>query len=239
MPSPDRTGTGSPAVPSRAGSSLIVPAVCAAGGTTSLYVYFDNPAAWAVPDFLTASLGVQNGSLENGAGATPAGWMHDYGDAQHVASWITERAHTGTHALKLWVAEGAAPTWISTRQSDIAIRPGAHYILSGWVKAENVSAGGYAGLYIHVGNAADPMLLNPPVSAGDGTYDWREVRFEFDALETADRAELGTVLWGSGNGVVRRYQPRMHYPARHQCGRRPAGGYHGGRDRGKRRMVRR
>ena len=184
--------------PIPAGSSLIVPAVCAAGGTTSLYVYFDNPAAWAVPDFLTASLGVQNGSLEDGAGATPAGWMHDYGDAQHVASWITERAHTGTHALKLWVAEGAAPTWISTRQSDIAIRPGAHYILSGWVKAENVSAGGYAGLYIHVGNAADPMLLNPPVSAGDGTYDWREVRFEFDAPETADRAELGTVLWGTG-----------------------------------------
>ena len=67
--------------PIPAGSSLIVPAVCAAGGTTSLYVYFDNPAAWAVPDFLTAPLGVQNGSLEDGAGATPAGWMHDYGDA--------------------------------------------------------------------------------------------------------------------------------------------------------------
>ena len=180
------------------GSTLVLPAVCPAGGTASLFVYFDNPAAWPVPDFLNASLGVRNGGMEDGTAATPTGWQHDGADAQHVASWVTEQAHTGTHALKLWVAPDAASQWISTRQSGIYVLGGAHYKLRGWVKAENASAGGWVGWYAHVGSAVDPMVLIADAQSVSGTFDWQEVTSEFDVPAGCDRLEIGTVLWGLG-----------------------------------------
>jgi len=36
------------------------------------------------------------------------------------------------------------------------------------------------------------------LSAGGGTYDWKEVKLDFTAPADADRADLGTVLWGTG-----------------------------------------
>jgi hypothetical protein len=181
-----------------AGSTLTIPAVCPAGGTSSVYVYFDNPAAWPVPDMLQGSVSVRNGGVEEGTGGTPAGWTHGYGDSQHQASWTTEQAHGGSHALKLWVAPGAERQWISTRQQGLVIRPGAHYLLRGWVKAQEVSADGWAGWYIHVGNASNPMILIADAQGGGGTFDWKEVTSEFTAPPDADRADIGTVLWGSG-----------------------------------------
>ncbi len=182
--------------PIPAGSSLVLPAVCGAGETMRCWVYFDNPSASEVPDFLEESLTVRNGGVEQGAGATPTGWRNDASDSQHVASWTTEEAHSGTHSLKLWVADGAQPTWISTRQGDIYIQGGAEYTLRGWVKTENISD--TAGWYIHVGNASDPMLLNQSATVGAGTQDWTEVSITFTAPADADRAEIGTLLWGSG-----------------------------------------
>jgi hypothetical protein len=180
------------------GSTLVLPAVCPAGGAASLCVYFDNPAAWPVPDLLNASLGVRNGGVEDGSGATAAGWQHDDGDGQHIASWVTEQAHTGMRALKLWVAPRAASQWISTRQSGIYVRAGADYRLHGWVKADSVSAGGWAGWYAHIGNAANPTALIADAQGGNGTFDWKEVAAEFDVPAGCDRLEIGTVLWGTG-----------------------------------------
>jgi hypothetical protein len=181
-----------------AGSTLTVPAVCPAGGTSSVYVYFYNPAAWPVPDMLQGSIRVRNGGMEEGAAGTPVGWTHDYGDSQHQASWTAEQAHTGTHSLKLWVAPGAERQWISTRQQGLVMRPGAHYTLRGWVKAQDVTADGWVGWYIHVGNAANPMVLIADAQGGSGTFDWKQVTSEFTAPADTDRADIGTVLWGSG-----------------------------------------
>ena len=178
------------------GAALVLPVECPALSSTECYVYFDNPAAWAVPDFYEASFTVRNGGVESGSGDTPTGWVHDSGDAQHQAAWSTESPHSGSRCLKTTVAAGADPSWISTRQSGIYIIGGAGYLLRGWVKAENVA--GFAGWYLHVGNDSNPMLLNQNASAGGGTYDWQQVSAEFTAPADADRADLGTMLWGSG-----------------------------------------
>ncbi|MHC5035328.1 MAG: hypothetical protein ACYTFZ_09855, partial [Planctomycetota bacterium] len=69
------------------GGSLAIPAECPAGGTASYYVYYDNPAAWPVPDFFDASPSVRNGSVEAGEGDAPYGWVHDGPDAEHEAIW--------------------------------------------------------------------------------------------------------------------------------------------------------
>ena len=94
------------------------------------------------------------------------------------------------------VADGAEPTWIATRQQGIPIVGGAKYAMRAWVKAENVK--GYAGWYIHVGNAKKPMMIAPMLTAGKGTFDWKQVTAEFTAPADANLADLGTVLRGTG-----------------------------------------
>lgn len=176
--------------------TLVIPAECPARKTADYYVYFDNPSAGEVPDFLSARLGVVNGDVEQGDGSTPTGWQHDAPDATHQATWSDEQPKSGKRCLKTVVAAGAEPTWIATRQQDIFIRGGAKYVMKAWVRAENVK--GAAGWYIHVGNRQKPMMIGPVMSAGAGTYGWKQVSFEFTAPAQANEASLGTVLRGTG-----------------------------------------
>ncbi len=178
------------------GSNIIIPVECPPHKTATYYIYFDNPSAWPVPDYLSAFPEVRNGSMEEGEGDEPRGWRHDPQDEQHRTYWVSENPHSGKKCLKTVVREGAEPSWIATRQLNIYIFGGARYILRGWVKAENVK--GYAGWYIHCGNQQNPMILNQVISAGEGTYDWKEISFEFTAPKEANVADLGTVLWGTG-----------------------------------------
>ena len=178
------------------GSTLTIPVECSAGAEATYYVYFDNPQAWGVPDFLGASTTVRNGGVEQGADTAPAGWRHDAPDEQHKAMWVTQNPHSGVKCLKTVVADGAEPTWIATRQGGIHIIGGAKYRMTAWVKADNVK--GNAGWYIHAGNEGNYMLISPMLNGGEGTYDWKQVTAEFDAPEDANRADLGTVLRGTG-----------------------------------------
>jgi hypothetical protein len=178
------------------GAELSLPVECPAQAQATYYLYFDNPAAWPVPDFLEGSGKLRNGGLEEGEGEAPTGWQHDANDEQHRTFWVEENPHSGRRCLKTWVAPGAEPTWIATRQSNLQILGGAKYRMTAWVKAENVE--GYAGWYIHVGNEQNFMLISPMLSAGDGTFDWKPVQAEFTAPLEADRADLGTVLRGTG-----------------------------------------
>lgn len=179
-----------------AGAVLTIPVECPAHGEARYYIYWDNPEAWTPPDFLDATGALRNGSVEEGQGEVPDGWVHDTGDSRHIASWTTEDAHSGRRCLKLEVARGSEPSWVSTRQYGLRIVGGVRYRMTGWVKAQGVD--GYAGWYIHLGNAGNSMIEAPMLSAGGGTYDWKQVTLEFTAPADADRADLGTVLWGTG-----------------------------------------
>lgn len=177
-------------------STLIVPVEAPPRQQVVYYVYFDNPLAWEPPDVLSARLGVLNGDMELGQADAPTGWTHDAPDDQHRATWVAERPQSGKRCLKTVVAPGAEPTWIATRQSGIRILGGARYRMTAWVRAEDVR--GWAGWYIHVGNAQKSMQISPMLSGGEGTYDWKQVAAEFTAPADADRADLGTVLRGTG-----------------------------------------
>ncbi len=182
--------------PLPAGSRLVIPAECSRQSTAQYYVYFDNPSAGCVPDFFPTRAHVVNGDVELGADDTPSGWTHDPPDSQHRATWSTEEPQSGRRCLKTQVADGAESTWIATRQSGIAVVGGAKYRMRAWVRGENVR--GFAGWYLHVGDAQQPMIAAPMLSAGDGTFGWKQVETEFTVPAAANRASLGTVLRGTG-----------------------------------------
>ena len=71
--------------PIPAGSRLVFPVECNRQQSAVYYVYFDNPDAGEVPDFLTARPSLVNGDMEQGdteadSGTAPAGWTHDSPD---------------------------------------------------------------------------------------------------------------------------------------------------------------
>ncbi len=179
-----------------AGGRLTIPVECPARQSATYYVYFENPSAGEVPDFLAQRLGLSNGDVEQGEGDTPTGWHHDEPDAQHRASWSSEQPQSGRRCLKTVVSAGAEPSWIATRQTGIPIVGGGRYEMKAWVRAENVQ--GDAGWYIHVGNRKNAMMLSPTLAAGQGTFGWKQVTLDFTAPVDADRADLGTVLRGTG-----------------------------------------
>ena len=72
------------------GGHLVLPVQCAAHGTAQFLVYFDNPSAGAVPDFLPTRARLINGDVESGTGDRPDGWKHDRSDDQRRATWSTE-----------------------------------------------------------------------------------------------------------------------------------------------------
>ena len=166
-------------------ASLTIPVECGPGKSTTYYVYFDNPSAGELADFLAARTGLVNGDLEQGRGSAPRGWKHDDADATHRSEWTNDRPQSGKRCLKSVVAAGAEPTWIATRQEGIRIKGGARYVLTAWVRGQDVS--GQAGWYIHLGNRENPMLVSPMLNAGQGTFDWKQVSARF----TAPRRQTG------------------------------------------------
>ncbi len=182
--------------PVPASGYLTIPVECAARQTAISYIYFDNPSAGELADFLTDHTTLINGDLESGAGATPAGWKQDMSDATHSVAWTGENPQSGKRCLKTVVAAGADPTWISTRQEGLRIQGGARYVMTAWVRARDVE--GEAGWYIHLGSSDNPMLISPMLNAGRGTFEWKKVSAGFTAPASADRADLGTVLRGTG-----------------------------------------
>lgn len=178
------------------GSVLVLPVTVEGGGSGKYYVYWDNPRAIAPPEFLPERPLVMNGDLERGEGETPTGWVHDRSSGPYRVQWVSETARSGSRCLKTTVTSGAEPRWIATRQHGIRIVGGGRYRFEAWVKAKDVN--GFAGWYLHIGNAQTPMLAGPILSAGGGTYDWKKVELVFTAPPEADRVSIGTVLRGTG-----------------------------------------
>jgi hypothetical protein len=179
--------------PLGAGDIVLLPVECAAGASASLLVYYDNPKAWPVPEMLATGLG--NTTLDEGSEAGPLGWGVGTTDAAHRLAWSPDEGRGGSGCAKCVVDAGAPSTWVQYRQAGIAVAPGARYRLSAWVKARDCT--GSVGWYVHV-DGAQPLLVNQVESAGEGSYDWKEIRYEFTAPEGSRDATIGTVLFGTG-----------------------------------------
>lgn len=177
-------------------SKLIIPVSVYGKSQTNIYIYFQNPSAWNVPDFWQVKASILNGSVESGEGDTPFHWVHDKPDATHRTFWVEENPHSGKKCLKTMVDVAAEPTWISTRQTGIRVFPNTKYRFRGYVRAQNVK--GSVGWYVHAGNAEQPLIISPMATVDGGDFDWREVSVEFTTPTNADRISVGTVLYGTG-----------------------------------------
>lgn len=179
------------------GATLILPAECPARAAATLYLYWDNPDAWETPDFLPhAGPADFNGGFEKGSRDLPAGWPAKETSPRHRVVWDRTGGRQGSAAVRVEVDAGAEPSWVAVTHPVGDVSPGSRYRLSGWVKAQSVK--GSSGWFLHAGTPEHSQILNNTLAAGEGSFDWKEIRAEFVVPPDATRLVVGTILRGTG-----------------------------------------
>ena len=138
---------------------------------------------------------VQNGGIEaltRSLPPQPLNWTaRNYtGTAAHA---VGTKGRTGA-CLEISSTAGADTSWFQ----DIAVEPDSDYLLSGWIKTENLKGATGALLEIHSLNGAQPKSV--PVT---GTSDWQQVSFKISTGKQ-DSISLNLLFggWGKSTGTA-------------------------------------
>jgi hypothetical protein len=150
---------------------------------------------------------VVDGSFENGDRPTQWNKPGDGGPHQ-ITAGFNSGARFGQRALKLTVGENAKGDWIGWNSREIPIRPGAIYLLSGWLKASNLQ--GSAVIHAHFHNAqgaltqSGAMVSTQPSVSGE--TDWSNSSGYFQAPPDAATVQLHLTMNTEGtlqhDGIV-------------------------------------
>ncbi|MBP5320165.1 MAG: hypothetical protein J6334_04185 [Kiritimatiellae bacterium] len=175
---------------------LLLPYTGATNGVARYWVYFDNPSAWALADFLPGETEHPvNGDFEQGD-PDPVGWKRGEVTEGQRLSVETDRPFSGKRCIKAVSPETVPASWFGWKRSDFRVVPGAEVTVRVRVRGEGVK--GNAGWYVHIGNAQDGQIVNQVFKAGEGSFDWREQVIRLTVPEGCTRLSTGSVLYGSG-----------------------------------------
>ena len=145
---------------------------------TSAYIDSSSQHHYDITDNL-----IINGTAEQGE-STPYGWKIGDWTAQgqsknnNPGSWSTDKAHSGSHSLKITNQTGSRVYWMGDPINFDGSLPKT-LTLGGWSKAENVSSGGWAySLLFKVVFENGSYIWYYPLQLhfNDGTHDWQHVQ---------------------------------------------------------------
>ncbi|MCR4576110.1 MAG: DUF4091 domain-containing protein [Lentisphaeria bacterium] len=174
--------------------SIVVPVKADAGQTVTLWLYWDNPLAWDLPDKLRAPLKTFSDSFEDGNEIAPPGWRSAMTDDKHVNARSDTVAHSGRKSVMTTVLDGANPSWVQFGRS-FAVQPDSRYVMRCWVKGENIEGSKYgAGFYAHIGPSGN--VGRDPKNAwfNTGTFDWKQIEMTGVVPDDANTMNFGTVM---------------------------------------------
>ncbi|MBI5387515.1 MAG: DUF4091 domain-containing protein [Verrucomicrobia bacterium] len=121
---------------------------------------------------------VPNGSFERGANQ-PEGFIKPrVGPSSQVTVGFSSDAKFGKRSLELTVPAGARTDWVGWNSQPIPVKPGASYLLSGWLKGAGLK--GSATIHAHFHDAqgalckSGAMASTSPGVSGDS--DWTHTR---------------------------------------------------------------
>ena len=134
---------------------------------------------------------IRNASFEQAQGDGPASWRSQtYGGTGSFRYEQTGR--TGQRCVRIDSDAGADVGWLQ----DVRVKPDADYVLTGWVKTENVRGARGALLNVHTIQSA----RTPAVS---GTKDWTKVECRFSTGANS-RIQINCLFggWGQSTGTA-------------------------------------
>jgi alpha-L-arabinofuranosidase len=135
---------------------------------------------------------VANGSFEEMDGGNPKGWSPRSWQRDGAVFAVEPSGRSGGRSVMISSEQGADASWVTTA----VIKPYSRYILSGWVKTQELVPGTSRGAQINIDGEEE--WRTPPVK---GTQDWTKVEVEFDAGAN-DALEVSCLFggWGKATG---------------------------------------
>ena len=164
--------------------------------------------AWAIQGQTPRNL-VRNSDLERAfLGGGPADGWHTGPATLGVESGIARGAGLdGGTAHRLAVADGAELTWYVCGQTVSGLVPGGRYVVSAYVRTEDVRDG--HGAYIganYFDSQGERITWTDSVQHLTGTNDWTRIEQPFSVPMGTVRTEVSLVLHGRGTALFDRVQ---------------------------------
>jgi hypothetical protein len=149
-----------------------------------------------------------NGSFENGSDG-PDQWIKPANGGPHqVAAGFSSDARFGKRALELTALENAKADWLGWDSREIPVKPGATYLLSGWLKGIKLQS--WAAIHAHFHDAqgaltkSGAMVSTQPTVSGNS--DWANSMGFFQAPPDATTIQIHLTMNTQGtlrhDGVV-------------------------------------
>ncbi|MCC7371781.1 MAG: carbohydrate binding domain-containing protein [Chloroflexi bacterium] len=130
---------------------------------------------------------VVNGDFTSATSGFPSGWQ-----VRPSASWDGTVGRNAPGSFKI---SGASSTY---SQSPLTVRPGASYLLTYWIKTENVTGQGATMRFVQLQPSTAILKIPPPVN---GTTDWTSVVTTLNVPSTWAGGRLD-IQWDIAGGNV-------------------------------------
>jgi len=177
---------------------LVIPVECDKQSLATQYIYFDNPSAWPIGDFYKTHREITNGSFEAETIYGPTGWKISLPEDNNRVEQVKGEAHSGNKSICIDVETDTKTEYFGASQVYLHIFSGAKYTIEGWVKGENITGDVQLAVVFGNLNTEDFKLGSEQISAGNGTFDWKKITFEFIAPDNVSGATLFLSLNGTG-----------------------------------------
>ncbi|CAN5298411.1 hypothetical protein BH20ACI1_BH20ACI1_08940 [soil metagenome] len=134
---------------------------------------------------------IQNAGFEKPIGDnkdTYFGWQITAAEKMEVKLDATQK-HEGNRSLRIFFNGYFAPTLYNITQI-VIVEPSAKYLLTFWVRTENLKSGGNPALEIYNAKTDANLVTSAPFPGG--TNDWQQVKLEFVAPSDAQSIAIRT-----------------------------------------------
>ena len=121
-------------------SQFIIPVDCKVGKTTKLWVYYNIPTAYEVPDYYVSTKNFSD-SFEKYDSVKDSIWEEKDVDENHKNSLTKKYSRTGKKCVHTHVKPNSKPSWIAVKK-EFNVNSGFSGTVSMYVKGENIKAKG-------------------------------------------------------------------------------------------------
>ena len=179
-------------------SQFIIPVDCKVGKTTKLWVYYNNPDAYEVPDYYVSTKSFSD-SFEKYDSVEDSLWEQKDVDENHKNLLTKKHSRTGKKCVHTHVEPNSKPSWIAVKKQ-FNVSGGLSGTVSMYVKGENIQAKGKhqgIGFYVALFGKGKPtkfIFSERPKEVPE----WTKFSVDVKIPEGYTRMNVGTIAYING-----------------------------------------
>ncbi|MBE6412450.1 MAG: DUF4091 domain-containing protein [Opitutales bacterium] len=179
-------------------SQFIIPVDCKVGKTTKIWVYYNNPTAYEVPDYYVSTKNFSD-SFEKYDSVEDSLWEQKDVDENHKNLLTKKHSRTGKKCVHTHVEPNSKPSWIAVKKQ-FNVSGGLSGTVSMYVKGENIQAKGKhqgVGFYVALFGKKKPtkfIFSERPKEVPE----WTKFSVDVKIPEGYTRMNVGTIAYING-----------------------------------------